>query len=313
MRTWIIVISFIISLTGLLFKTTEEGKNGIKKLNKWGIILLSFMIMAVVLNFITSRQEKIDADLALQKRIEKDSFETFEKQSHWRIDSLKMQNIVDRLQLEQGDVKDIKLPIDSLLLSFNLVFKIKNEQKFDFYESSVKGGEWYPRYDINRFELLSEQNKSLFADFSTMLFTVTLQTDDLALAYKFNFEDVPKFLDNSFNFNTGFPNKETATYSGLYYDFNSKQIQILTNKAKCNEIEKMTGNNLSSICKTKCFLSIFSLELPTSDFEVDLMNVELSNAKNDHHITFEDFQAISPADEETYEWYSTQPSHCEFK
>jgi len=70
---WIIIISFLLALIALFFKTSEEGQNGVKKLNKWGWLLLALMIVSTYLNFYTTKREKKEARQAFELKNLKDS------------------------------------------------------------------------------------------------------------------------------------------------------------------------------------------------------------------------------------------------
>jgi len=132
---WIIIFTFLIALTGLFFKINDEGKNGVKKLNKWGWILLVLMIVSTYFNYSTTKREKEKARQASELQNVKDSLSQLVKETRWKIDSvsrkeqiaeLKTTRIELRSELEARDKRIEDLSKENIQLSKEL--NKKNEE-----------------------------------------------------------------------------------------------------------------------------------------------------------------------------------------
>jgi hypothetical protein len=325
MKSWIIIITFIISITSLLFKTTYETPTGVKKLNKWGFVLLIFMISALIINFLITNADKKETKLKIEKQKTIDALALIEKENRWKITTVTNAAIIERLQSDlllsneikkqqeeniyiqknfnnfliekisssQKDLNNIRFPTDTLYLSFKITLKCNDPNKIMYYEKLFENDSLYSRGYVNQYQNLLKKSPEEFEKFTDMQFAIGIDKGNDTPTFYFNYKNVPKLLENNYDYHL-YNSDEKTTFSTIYFRPNTKELEIYTNRVKAEEIRKSGSSNLKNICNSKCILDITEYGL-LQDFDLHIDEIILSNKNNDRKVYFKDFvsQSIS--------------------
>jgi len=290
MNNIILIITFLIGVCGLIFKTTTEDKvTGRNRLNRSGVVVLLLMFLGLLTNMFVNYKEERDKqinDIILKKKNEGDSIRRAQEnemndlrwsnildQTKTSLDHSEMQNkllekntklqeqlsnqttrfnkvLEDRLRIAQIELFNIKNPLDSMALSFTMVF-----QPDDEFNSSLRN--ILKREKKSRYLNIYSEVKSEFPAAVAALQNLVVKTSFFPKEYQ-NDPWRTEFHATYFKFDLG--SKHSFSFDSgrnveINFDSASNELTVELKGFPCTDMYA-TLESFNYLCTLPCLIEI---------------------------------------------------------
>lgn len=330
MKNWTLLISFLISLTALLFQTTSFSNTGKKRLNLSGYLLLCLLLSSLIFNFYISDVEAKAAKEAYRNQKIKDSLANVISEGNWRNIELRNTQVINSLKVDSSNnasfrelqnkyiiksdkynqelVKDITNanenlavmmhPVGKVTMGIEFQIQLKNNA-IDYFETKYNPHYLYdPNGNMPRDSLVIDS--PITDDNVSETYNPMREVLDFQIAVNLSSKKSHlSYFFNSVNFLKYY--KPYVTDSGndvphtiLKYDFSDKILFIDMDNIVCedyyNDVKTFKG-----ICNSKLSL-VISPGLDSNLFKVNVKSISINSMHDNGYIVFNKFEKVQSLD-----------------